>query len=175
VRANASVAFATGRSRVWLRFHDTVVELDSRFVGGRSGYRRCRVIARRQGLTTELLADKRSAQWRPETVDEIYRARLEPERRGLNKCRQYRDAIMRVDQQAWRLIECAKFAASDPAVLSASLCMLERLKPGVMRHETEAAELRLSSNQAFASIADQRPQCVTTHNPGRHQLHCCPP
>ena len=67
-----------------------------------------RLIARLQRLTAELLADKRRGQWRPETVDEIYQARLELERRGLNRCRQHRDAVKRADQQAWRLIEWTK-------------------------------------------------------------------
>ena len=71
-----------------------------------------RVIARLQRLTAELLADRRKGQWRAETVDEIYRARLELER-GLNSCRQHRDAIIRADAQAWRLIEWAKIMAPE--------------------------------------------------------------
>jgi hypothetical protein len=72
-----------------------------------------RVIARLQRLTAELLADRRKGQWRAETADEIYRARLELERRGLNSYRQHRDAIIRADAQAWRLIEWAKIMAPE--------------------------------------------------------------
>jgi hypothetical protein len=90
------------------RFHDAVMKnSDSSHLDIEDG----RVIARLQRLTAELLADRRSGQWRAETLDEIYRARLELERRVLNSCRQHRDAIIRADAQAWWLIEWAKITA----------------------------------------------------------------
>jgi hypothetical protein len=47
-------------------------------------------------------------------VDAIYRTRQELERRGLNSCHQHRDAILRADQQAWRLIEWTKITTPIP-------------------------------------------------------------
>src|SRR5499427_9637180 len=72
-----------------------------------------RVIARFQRLTTELLAQKRLGQWHPELVDELYRASLELEQRGLKHTPEYRNALLRADEQAWRLVECARLGASD--------------------------------------------------------------
>ena len=80
-----------------------------------------RVIARLQRLTAELLADKRTGQWRAETVDEIYRTRVELERRGLHSCRQHREAVVRADQQAWRLIEWIKITTPIHTPLATSL------------------------------------------------------
>jgi hypothetical protein len=57
---------------------------------------------------TELLADKRLGRWRAETVNELCRARLELEQRGLKNSPEYRDAVLRADQQAWRLVEWAR-------------------------------------------------------------------
>ena len=75
-----------------------------------------RIIARFQRLTTELLAAKRLGQWHPELVDELYRTSLELEQRGLKKSPEYRNAMLRADQQAWRLVEWAKIngSASPP-------------------------------------------------------------
>ena len=73
-----------------------------------------RLIARLQKLTTELLADKRLGRWRAETVNELYRARLELEKRGLKNSPEYRDAVLRADEQAWRLVEWAKLTAPNP-------------------------------------------------------------
>ncbi|MFL6822169.1 MAG: hypothetical protein ACJ8FA_06320 [Xanthobacteraceae bacterium] len=72
-----------------------------------------RIIARFQRLTTELLADKRLGQWHPELLDELYRTSLELERRGLKKSPEYRNALLRADQQAWRLVEWAKVSGAD--------------------------------------------------------------
>ena len=72
-----------------------------------------RIIARFQRLTTELLADKRLGQWHPELLDELYRTSLELERRGLKKSPEYRNALLRADQQAWRLVEWAKVSSAD--------------------------------------------------------------
>ena len=72
-----------------------------------------RLIARFQRLTTELLAEKRLGQWRPELVDELYRASLELEERGLKHTPEYRNALLRADEQAWRLVEWAKLSGSD--------------------------------------------------------------
>jgi hypothetical protein len=72
-----------------------------------------RIIARFQRLTTELLAGKRLGQWHPELLDELYRTSLELERRGLKKSPEYRNALLRADQQAWRLVEWAKLSGAD--------------------------------------------------------------
>jgi hypothetical protein len=72
-----------------------------------------RLIAKLQSLTTELLADKRLGRWRAETVNELYRARLELEQRGLKNCREYRDAMLRADQQALRLVELSRLIAPN--------------------------------------------------------------
>jgi hypothetical protein len=74
-----------------------------------------RIIARFQRLTTELLAGKRLGQWHPELIDELYRTSLELDRRGLKKSPEYRNALLRADQQAWRLVEWAKLTGSPPA------------------------------------------------------------
>jgi hypothetical protein len=72
-----------------------------------------RLIARFQRLTTELLAEKRLGQLRPELVDELYRTSLELEQRGLKKAPEYRSAMVQADQQAWRLVEWARLSGSD--------------------------------------------------------------
>jgi len=72
-----------------------------------------RLIARFQRLTTELLAQKRLGQWHPELVDELYRTSLELEQRGLKQTPEYRNALLRADEQAWRLVEWAKLSGSD--------------------------------------------------------------
>src|SRR5262245_23028309 len=79
-----------------------------------------RIIARFQRLTTELLAGKRLGEWHPELVDELYRTSLELDQRGLNKSPEYRDALLRADQQAWRLVEWARLSSSESAPPSAS-------------------------------------------------------
>ena len=79
-----------------------------------------RIIARFQRLTTELLAEKRLGQWHPELVDELYRTSLELEERGLKKSPEYRNALLRADQHAWRLVECARLSGSDSPASSAS-------------------------------------------------------
>jgi inactivated superfamily I helicase len=79
-----------------------------------------RIIARFQRLTTELLAEKRLGQVHPELLDELYRISLELEQRGLKKSAEYRNALLRADQHAWRLVECAKLSGSDSASSSAS-------------------------------------------------------
>ena len=78
-----------------------------------------RIIARFQRLTTELLADKRLGQWHPELLDELYRTSLELERRGLKKSPD-RNALLRADQQAWRLVEWAKVSGADAPTSAAS-------------------------------------------------------
>ena len=88
-----------------------------------------RVIARFQRLTTELLAEKRLGQWHPELVDELYRTSLELEERGLKKSPEYRNALLRADQHAWRLVECARLSASDAPVPSASAPQDEGASP----------------------------------------------
>jgi len=72
-----------------------------------------RLIARFQRLTTELLAEKRLGQWHPELVDELYRTSLELEQRGLKQTPEYRNALLRADEQAWRLVEWARLSGSD--------------------------------------------------------------
>lgn len=73
-----------------------------------------RIIARFQRLTTELLAGKRLGEWHPELLDELYRTSLELDRRGLKKSPEYRNALLRADQQAWRLVECSKLSRAEP-------------------------------------------------------------
>ena len=72
-----------------------------------------RLIARFQRLTTELLAEKRLGQWHPELVDELYRTSLELDERGLKQTPEYRNALLRADEQAWRLVEWARLSGSD--------------------------------------------------------------
>jgi hypothetical protein len=79
-----------------------------------------RIIARFQRLTTELLADKRLGQWHPELLDELYRTSLELERRGLKKSPEYRNALLRADQQAWRLVEWAKVSSANSPTSAAA-------------------------------------------------------
>ena len=79
-----------------------------------------RIIARFQRLTTELLTGKRLGQWHPELLDELYRTSLELERRGLKKSPEYRNALLRADQQAWRLVEWAKVSGADSPTSAAS-------------------------------------------------------
>src|SRR5262252_9401273 len=88
-----------------------------------------RVIARFQRLTTELLAQKRLGQWHPELVDELYRTSLELEQRGLKKSPEYRNALLRADQHAWRLVECARLSGSDAPAPSASAPQTEEASP----------------------------------------------
>jgi hypothetical protein len=54
-------------------------------------------LMRLQSLMTELLADKRLGRWRAETVNELCRARLELEQRGLKNSPEYRDAVSRAE------------------------------------------------------------------------------
>src|SRR5262245_25630949 len=77
-----------------------------------------RIIARFQRLTTEALAGKRLGEWHPELVDELYRTSLELDQRGLKKSPEYRDALLRADQQAWRLVEWARLSSSESAPAS---------------------------------------------------------
>jgi hypothetical protein len=72
-----------------------------------------RIIARFQRLTTGLLAEKRLGRWRPELIDELYRTSLELEQRGLKKSPQYRNVILRADQQAWWLVGLARLSSPD--------------------------------------------------------------
>jgi len=74
-----------------------------------------RIIARFQRLTTELLAEKRLGQWHPELVDELYQTSRELEQRGLKNSPEYRNAMLRADEQAWRIVEWARISKSDSA------------------------------------------------------------
>jgi hypothetical protein len=88
-----------------------------------------RIIARFQRLTTELLAEKRLGQWHPELVDELYRTSLELEERGLKKSPEYRNALLRADQHAWRLVECARLSGLDSPAPEASPPQDEEVSP----------------------------------------------
>jgi hypothetical protein len=88
-----------------------------------------RIIARFQRLTTELLAEKRLGQWHPELVDELYRTSLELEERGLKKSPEYRNALLRADQHAWRLVECARLSGGDSSVSPPSVPQDEEASP----------------------------------------------
>jgi hypothetical protein len=88
-----------------------------------------RIIARFQRLTTELLAEKRLGQWHPELVDELYRTSLEIEERGLKKSLEYRNALARADQHAWRLVECARLTGRDSPVAGGSVPQDEEASP----------------------------------------------
>jgi hypothetical protein len=59
-------------------------------------------------------------QWHPELLDELYRTSLEIERRGLKKSPEYRNALLRADQQAWRLVEWAKLSGANSPASAAS-------------------------------------------------------
>ena len=100
-----------------------------------------RIIARFQRLTTELLAEKRLGQWHPELVDELYRNSLELEERGLRKSPEYRNALLRADQHAWRLVECARLSGSDSPAPSASPPQDEEASPSpAPRHPPPSGE-----------------------------------
>jgi len=88
-----------------------------------------RIIARFQRLTTELLAEKRLGQRHPELVYELYRTSLELEERGLKKSPEYRNALLRADQHAWRLVECARLSGADSPAPSASPPQDEEVSP----------------------------------------------
>jgi hypothetical protein len=88
-----------------------------------------RIIARFQRLTTELLAEKRLGQWHPELVDELYRTSLELDERGLKKSPEYRNALLRADQHAWRLVECARLSSAHAPVPSVSAPQDEEALP----------------------------------------------
>src|SRR5437870_8234081 len=74
-----------------------------------------RIIARFQSLTTGFMAAKRLGQWRPDLADELYRTWVELEQRGLKKTPEYRNVMLRADQQAWWLAELARLSSPDPA------------------------------------------------------------
>jgi hypothetical protein len=75
-----------------------------------------RIIARFQRLTTELLAEKRLGQWHPELVDELYQTSRELEQRGLKNSPEYRNAMLRADEQAWRIVEWERISKSDSTI-----------------------------------------------------------
>jgi hypothetical protein len=74
-----------------------------------------RIIARFQCLLTGSLAAKRLGQWRPELADELYRTALELEERGLKKSPEYRNVMLRADQQAGWLAGLERLRSPDPA------------------------------------------------------------
>jgi hypothetical protein len=75
-----------------------------------------RIIARFQSLTTRLIAAKRLGQSRSELADELYRAWLELEQRGLKKTPEYRNVMLRADRHAWWLAGLARLSSPDPAL-----------------------------------------------------------
>jgi hypothetical protein len=77
-----------------------------------------RLIARFQSLLTGSMAAKRLGQSRRELVDELYRIALELEQRDLKKSPEYRNVMLRADQQAGWLAELARL--SSPRSRSAS-------------------------------------------------------
>jgi hypothetical protein len=72
-----------------------------------------RIIARFQSLITGLMAAKRLGQSRSELADALYRTWLELEQRGLKKSPQYRNVMLRADQQAWWLVGLARLSSPD--------------------------------------------------------------
>jgi hypothetical protein len=74
-----------------------------------------RKIARFQCLLTGSLAAKRLGQWRSELADELYRTALELEQRGLKKSPEYRNVMLRADQQAGWLAGLQRLSSPDPA------------------------------------------------------------
>src|SRR5262249_22922741 len=92
-----------------------------------------RIIARFQRLTTELLAEKRLGQWHPELVDELYQTSRELEQRGLKNSPEYRNAMLRADEQACRIVEWARISKSDSASPPDSAPEEKEKYPGFLR------------------------------------------
>jgi hypothetical protein len=80
-----------------------------------------RIIARFQRLLTGSLAAKRLGQWHPELIDELYRTSLDLDQRGLKKSPEYRNVMLRADQQAEWLAGLARLSSPDPLECIATL------------------------------------------------------
>jgi hypothetical protein len=69
------------------------------------------LIARFQGLITEMLVEKRLGQRRSELTDELYQTWREVGQRGLNETPEYRNVLSRADRHASWLAGLVKLAA----------------------------------------------------------------
>jgi hypothetical protein len=70
-----------------------------------------RLIARFQRLITEMLVEKRLGQRRRELTDEVYQTWREVEQRGLKQTPEYRNVLLRADQQGLWLAGLVRLAA----------------------------------------------------------------
>jgi hypothetical protein len=49
-------------------------------------------------------------------VDELYQTSRELEQRGLKNSPEYRNAMLRADEQAWRIVEWERISKSDSTI-----------------------------------------------------------
>ena len=69
------------------------------------------LIARFQGLITEMLVERQLGERRPELTDELYQTWREVEQRGLKETPEYRDVLLRADRHALWLAGLVRLAA----------------------------------------------------------------
>jgi hypothetical protein len=69
------------------------------------------LIARFQGLITEMLVERRLGERRPELTDELYQTWREVEQRGLKETPEYRDVLLRAGRHALWLAGLVRLAA----------------------------------------------------------------
>jgi hypothetical protein len=69
------------------------------------------LIARFQGLITEMLVERQLGERRPELTDELYQTWQEVEQRGLKETPEYRDVLLRADRHALWLAGLVRLAA----------------------------------------------------------------
>src|SRR5262249_30318295 len=132
-----------------------------------------RIIARFQRLTTELLAEKRLGQWHPELVDELYQTSRELEQRGLKNSPEHRNAMLRADEQAWRIVEWARISKSDSASPPDSPQEEKQKHPGflrasglhrrLMRHRVGGAHFLHQGRRQLADLGHQALQLFARH------------
>ena len=76
------------------------------------------LIARFQGLITEMLVERRLGERRPELTDELYQTWREVEQRGLKETPEYRNVLLRADRHALWLAGlvrlCRSRCCADP-------------------------------------------------------------
>ena len=95
------------------------------------------IIARFQCLLTESLVAKRLGHWRPELRDALYQMMFEElEQRDLRKIPQYRNVMLRADQQAEWLAGLARLCNTDHALPVSST---ETGRPKTLTAPREAA------------------------------------
>jgi hypothetical protein len=69
------------------------------------------LIARFQGLITEILVERQLGERRPELTDELYQTWREVEQRGLKETSEYRNVLLRSDRHALWLAGLVRLAA----------------------------------------------------------------